>query len=72
MKEFNLNFHGYWTKEDIANMPAYNGIYCVYVGTLTSQDHIMLRELIYIGKADRRGGVRGRLLTHEKNASIRE
>lgn len=66
MKEFNLNFDGYWTKEGIPNMPTYDGIYCVYVGTPTSNDSMILKKLIYIGKADRRDGVRGRLLTHEK------
>ena len=66
MKEFNLTFDGYWAKESIAGMPSYNGIYCVYVGTPTSNNRVRLRKLIYIGKANRSGGVKDRLLTHEK------
>lgn len=66
MRKFYLNFEGFWEKLGIVNMSEDNGIYFVYRATITPDNEVDLKELVYIGKSDQEGGIRARLSTHEK------
>ena len=53
MKNYTLNFSGYWRESKKAHIPEISGIYlvyrCVYV---PSSDTVSLRELVYIGQSN--------------------
>ena len=51
MKEFNLEFDGYYI--DMNSLPTYGGIYCVYSGSYNpNTDKVSVGELVYIGEAE--------------------
>ena len=62
----NLEFVGYLRKVFVNSLPDYDCIYCVYVGEPRPDKKVNIRELLYIGKAYRQEGIRGRLSTHNK------
>lgn len=52
MKNYTLNFNGYWRESRKESVPAVPGVYLVYRCVYNSQSRtVTLRELIYIGKA---------------------
>lgn len=67
MATFQLNTEGYWLDENRNNMPAYTGIYFVCLGNYDSVHNVFdVNKLLYIGKSEQEGGIRGRLANHEK------
>lgn len=65
MKEYSLNFTGYFREEVIdTSLPHEPGIYLVYRGLHTGDGHCQLTELIYIGEA---GDIHDR---HKKNGQF--
>ncbi len=68
MKHFNITFDGSILDEDRSNLPAYPGIYLVYVGSISQdQKHVNCRDIIYIGKAE---DIRRRHLAHERRSDF--
>ncbi len=64
LRDFEVEFYGYWREKYIENIPNRLGIYCVYECTYdTFRDLISIHRLIYIGGA---GKVRDRIINHEK------
>ena len=64
MKDYILNFDGYWRECNKNGLPTYSGIYLVYRSRYNPQnDTVSLVEIIYIGQTD---NIRGRLINHEK------
>lgn len=65
MKDYILNFKGYWRNCNRGSLPTYQGIYLVYRCRYNPQnDTVILIDIIYIGQTD---NIRGRLINHEKN-----
>lgn len=64
MKDYILNFDGYWRECNKNGLPTYSGIYLVYRSRYNPQnDTVSLVEIIYIGKTD---NIHDRLIKHEK------
>lgn len=64
MKDYILNFDGYWRECNKNGLPTYPGIYLVYRSRYNPQkDTVSLVEIIYIGKTD---NIHDRLTKHEK------
>ena len=64
MKDYILNFEGYWRDCNKSGLPTYPGIYLVYRCRYNPQnDTVSLIDIIYIGKAD---NIRDRHKCHEK------
>ena len=64
MKDYILNFDGYWRECNKNGLPTYPGIYLVYRSRYNPQnDTVSLVEIIYIGKTD---NIHDRLIKHEK------
>lgn len=64
MKEFLLNFDGYWRDCNKKGLPDYSGIYMVYRCQYNAMnDTVSLIDIIYIGQAT---NIHDRLCTHEK------
>jgi len=65
-----LDFKGYWTEQNLLEIPAETGVYCVYLyhddGAV---NEIIPRMLLYIGYAE---NVRERLASHEKHSQWKE
>ena len=67
MATFELNTEGYWLDNNRDYMPNYSGIYFVCRGIYnTAPNTFDVNELLYIGKSEQEGGIRGRLANHEK------
>lgn len=53
MKEYKLNFEGYWRNINKGGLPSYSGIYFVYRCIYNAQSNsVELVDIIYIGQAD--------------------
>lgn len=64
MKDYILNFDGYWRECNKNGLPTYPGIYLVYRSRYNPQnDTVSLVEIIYIGKTD---NIHDRIIKHEK------
>ena len=64
MKDYILNFDGYWRECNKNGLPTYPGIYLVYRSRYNPQnDTVSLVEIIYIGKTD---NIHDRHIKHEK------
>lgn len=64
MKDYILNFDGYWRECNKNGLPTYPGIYLVYRSRYNPQnDTVSLVEIIYIGKTD---NIHDRHKKHEK------
>ena len=64
MKEFLLNFEGYWRDCNKNGLPAYPGIYMVYRCQYDEQNNtVNLIDIIYIGQAE---NIHERIGTHKK------
>lgn len=64
MKNYILNFDGYWRECNKRDLPTYSGIYLVYRSRYNPQnDTVSLVEIIYIGQTD---NIHDRLINHEK------
>ena len=62
MKEYNLNFNGYWIESRISGLPKTSGVYIVY--RCTYEDNgVCLKEILYIGQAT---DLHTRINTHDK------
>lgn len=69
MKNFSLNFKGYWREEKIAYIPEFLGVYLVYRCTFNQLGKtVSLKELIYIGRAN---NVNRRIAEHSSNRDFR-
>lgn len=64
MKEYKLNFEGYWRDVNKGGLPSYSGIYFVYRCIYNAQSNsVELVDIIYIGQAD---NIHDRHNNHEK------
>lgn len=64
MKDYILNFEGYWRNCNRGSLPAYQGIYLVYRCRYNPQnDTVTLIDIIYIGQAE---NMHDRHIHHEK------
>ena len=72
MKTIRLKIEGYYSKEQIDDMPVYNGLYLVYTAAPVSDKEVILKKLIYIGKTEEEEGISGRLSYHEKMEDFEE
>lgn len=64
MKEYRLNFEGYWRDCNKGGLPTYQGIYLVYRCRYNKQnDTVTLIDIIYIGQAE---NIHDRHAQHEK------
>ena len=64
MKDYILNFDGYWRECNKNGLPTYSGIYLVYRSRYNPQnDTVSLVEIIYIGKTE---NIHDRIIKHEK------
>lgn len=64
MKQYNINFKGYWRDCNKASLPHYSGVYMVYRCIYDStSDKVTLNEIIYIGQAE---DLNERLNNHDK------
>lgn len=64
MKDYILNFDGYWRECNKNGLPTYPGIYLVYRSRYNPQnDTVSLVEIIYIGKTE---NIHDRIIKHEK------
>ena len=64
MKQYHLNFRGYWRDVNKGGIPTVAGVYLVYRCVYnTSQDTVRLNEIIYIGQSE---NVHDRIANHEK------
>lgn len=64
MKEYKLNFEGYWRDINKGGLPSYSGIYFVYRCIYNVQSNsVELVDIIYIGQAD---NIHDRHNNHEK------
>lgn len=64
MKDYILNFEGYWRNCNRGSLPAYQGIYLVYRCRYNLQnDTVTLIDIIYIGQAE---NIHDRHIHHEK------
>lgn len=64
MKDFTLNFEGYWRDRNKGGLPNYAGVYCVYRCRYNQErNSVSLIDIIYIGQAD---NIHDRHLNHEK------
>lgn len=65
MKQYDINFQGYWRDINKSGIPAKSGIYMVYRCTYNKiSDTVGLIDIIYIGQSE---NVRDRVATHEKH-----
>jgi excinuclease UvrABC nuclease subunit len=74
LKEFSLEFNGYWREINKGGIPAKSGIYLVYRCVYNSdKDTVGLKDIIYIGKST---NVHNRIANHDKfkefNAQLRD
>lgn len=68
MKEYIINFQGYWRELNKSDIPAQSGIYMVYRCTYNrASDTVGLVDIIYIGQSN---NVRNRLSNHEKQTEF--
>lgn len=64
MKDYILNFEGYWRDCNKGGLPTYKGVYLVYRCNYNVQnDTVNLIEIIYIGQAE---NIHDRHIRHEK------
>lgn len=64
MKDYILNFEGYWRDCNKDGLPTYKGVYLVYRCNYNVQnDTVNLIEIIYIGQAE---NIHDRHINHEK------
>lgn len=64
MKDYKLNFEGYWRDCNKNGLPTYAGIYLVYRCLYNAQTNtVELVDIIYIGQAD---NIHDRHINHEK------
>lgn len=64
VKNYGLQFDGYWREPNIGGLPALSGIYGVYAAVHNLlANTVTLNRLLYIGEA---GDVRARVRGHEK------
>ncbi len=64
LKEFSLDFNGYWREVNKGGVPAKSGIYLVYRCVYNSKkDTVGLKEIIYIGKSE---NAHNRIVNHDK------
>ena len=64
MKDFTIQFEGYWRDCNKGGLPVYEGVYCVYRSRYNpASNSVSLIEIIYIGQAE---NIHGRHLNHEK------
>ncbi|MBB3182958.1 hypothetical protein FHR95_000482 [Halomonas fontilapidosi] len=57
-----LKLLGYWTDEQLGDIPDISGIFCVYAGTPAGEGEPEVERLLYIGES---GDVRQRIRHHE-------
>ncbi|PRY71914.1 GIY-YIG nuclease family protein [Halomonas ventosae] len=57
-----LKLLGYWTDEQLGEIPDISGIFCVYAGTAADDGEPGIERLLYIGES---GDVRQRIRHHE-------
>lgn len=68
MKEYRLNFEGYWRDCNRNGLPSYDGIYIVYKCIYNEQtDTVTLLDIIYIGQAE---NIHDRHIKHEKYSNF--
>lgn len=68
MKQYNINFQGYWRDINRGGIPAESGIYMVYRCTYNkASDTVGLIDIIYIGQSE---NVHDRVATHEKHGDF--
>lgn len=64
IKEYSLNFQGYWREANKGGVPSKSGIYLVYRCLYNSeQNTVGLKEIIYIGQSV---DVHERIVNHDK------
>lgn len=64
IKQYHLNFRGYWREINKGGLPSVSGVYLVYRCMYNSaQDSVKLNEIIYIGQSE---NVHDRIANHEK------
>ena len=64
IKQYHLNFRGYWREINKGGIPAVSGVYLVYrCNYNTLQDTVRLNEILYIGQSE---NVHDRIANHEK------
>src|SRR5271157_2753596 len=66
LKEFKIEFNGYWREENKAWLPAESGIYCVYTCAYHPDlKEVTISKLVYVGAAE---NVNEKIANHEKLA----
>ena len=66
LKEYRIEFKGYWREENKAGIPAESGIYCVYTCLFNrNNQEVSVTKLVYVGAAE---NVNDKIATHEKLA----
>lgn len=69
MKDYILNFEGYWRDCNKGGLPTYKGVYLVYRCNYNVQnDTVNLIEIIYIGQAE---NIHDRHIRHEKSKYLK-
>ena len=67
MATYHIHIEGYWLDHNKSGLPDYSGIYfvfrCVYNSNANTAD---IKQLLYIGQTGQSGGIRDRLVNHEK------
>ena len=64
LREFKIEFNGYWREENKAALPCEFGIYCVYACSFNAiQKEVSISKLIYVGAAE---NVNEKIANHEK------
>ena len=64
LREFKIEFNGYWREENKAALPCESGIYCVYACSFNAiLKEVSISKLIYVGAAE---NVNEKIANHEK------
>jgi len=64
LREFKIEFEGYWREENKAGLPSESGIYCVYTCRYNKiRQEVSISKLIYVGAAE---NVNEKIAYHEK------
>lgn len=62
MKEYSINFNGYWVEDKISGIPETSGIYLVY-RCVCAEGGVTLKEILYIGQSK---NLQDRINGHDK------
>lgn len=64
MKQYHIQFDGYWLEGNKRYVPEFSGIYLIYTCRYIPENNMLsLTKLIYIGKAE---NLKGRIATHKE------